>query len=56
MTWISENPAVATVDQSGVVTGVAPGTTTIIATSNLNPSFFATCQVTVEEVLSLIHI
>lgn len=50
VTWISENPAVATVDQSGVVTGVAPGTTTIIATSNLNPSFFATCQVTVEEV------
>ncbi|HSA55674.1 MAG TPA: Ig-like domain-containing protein [Gemmatimonadaceae bacterium] len=30
-TWLTSNPAVATVDNSGVVTGVAPGTVTIHA-------------------------
>jgi uncharacterized protein YjdB len=31
--WSSANPSVATVSPAGVVTGVAPGTTTIVATS-----------------------
>ena len=31
--WESENPAVARVNERGVVTGVAPGTATIAATS-----------------------
>src|SRR6267143_2050815 len=33
ITWTSSNPAVATVDASGVVTGVAAGTATLTATS-----------------------
>src|SRR5690606_27224966 len=32
-TWTSRNTAVATVDDSGIVTGVAEGTTRIVATS-----------------------
>lgn len=31
VTWVSDNPAIATVSSSGVVTGVAPGTTGIQA-------------------------
>ena len=48
VTWISANPAIATVDQNGVVTGVAPGTTTITAISNLDPTKTASCKVTVD--------
>jgi uncharacterized protein YjdB len=33
VTWTSASPAIATVDAAGVVTGVAPGSTTIKATS-----------------------
>jgi uncharacterized protein YjdB len=33
VTWTSSNPLIAIVSQSGVVTGVAPGTATITATS-----------------------
>ncbi|HEX6048310.1 MAG TPA: Ig-like domain-containing protein [Gemmatimonadaceae bacterium] len=33
VSWSSDNPGVANVSQSGVVTGVAPGTATITATS-----------------------
>lgn len=43
--WSSSNQAVATVDNSGKVTGVAAGTTKITATVN---SLTATCDVTVE--------
>ncbi|MBV7599074.1 Ig-like domain-containing protein [Aeromonas sp. sia0103] len=32
VTWVSSDPAVATVDASGLVTGVAPGTATITGT------------------------
>ncbi|WP_310597746.1 beta strand repeat-containing protein [Aeromonas aquatica] len=32
VTWVSSNPAVATVNASGLVTGVAPGTATITGT------------------------
>jgi uncharacterized protein YjdB len=31
-TWASDNPAVATVDGSGLATGVSPGSATITAT------------------------
>ena len=46
LTWISLNEKVATVDSSGVVVAVAPGTTTVIA---LDPESFLynTCKVTV---------
>ena len=45
--WESENPAVAKVNQEGIVTGVAVGNTTIKVTAN--ESLVATCAVTVEE-------
>jgi len=38
VTWSSSNPAVATVDASGTVRGVAAGQTTIIAKSNADPN------------------
>jgi hypothetical protein len=34
--WYSTRPEIATVSQTGVVTGVAPGTTTVIATITVN--------------------
>lgn len=46
LNWTSSNPAVATV-KDGVVTGVAPGTATITATSVENPSISAKCEITV---------
>ena len=46
ITWSSNNESVATVDESGVVTGVAAGTATITATTE-NGGFAATCTVTV---------
>ena len=48
VTWTSANPSIADVDQYGLVTGVKPGTTTITATSNLDPSFSDSVTVTVE--------
>jgi len=44
VTWSSSNPLIATVSQSGVVTGIAPGTATITATSETK---FATAAITV---------
>ena len=46
VTWSSADEKVASVDENGNVTGVAPGTTTITATVNGQS---ATCKVTVEE-------
>lgn len=46
VTWTSANTAVATVSSAGVVTGVASGTTTITAASNVAQAF---CTVTVTE-------
>ena len=46
ITWSSDDESVATVDESGVVTGVAAGTATITATTE-NGGFAATCTVTV---------
>ena len=36
--WSSENNSIATVSETGVVTGVGVGTTSIVATSTANPS------------------
>jgi sucrose-6-phosphate hydrolase SacC (GH32 family) len=47
VTWKSSDPLIATVNSSGVVTGVAPGAATIIATSTVNPNASDTSIVTV---------
>ena len=47
VTWSSDNTAVATVDASGVVTGVAAGTATITATAHDGSGVSASCTVTV---------
>ena len=47
VTWSSDNEAVATVDENGVVTAISAGTAVITATSNLDASFTASCVVTV---------
>lgn len=46
VTWTSSNTGIATVND-GVVTGVALGNATITATSEENPLFTASCEVTV---------
>jgi hypothetical protein len=48
--WTSSDPDVATV-ADGVVTALAPGTTTITAIPSANNEFSATCVVTVELVI-----
>ncbi len=48
VTWTTSDETIATVDAEGVVTGVAKGTATITATSVLDPTKSATCEVTVE--------
>lgn len=50
LTWKSDNTAVATVDDNGVVKGIAAGTAKITATSTTNPAITATCAVTVQAV------
>lgn len=47
VTWASSDQAVATVDESGVVTAVASGTATITVTSVADTSLTATCSITV---------
>ena len=49
--WSSSNPSVATVDNTGKVTAIEPGTTTITATANDGSGVSASCEVTVKEKL-----
>ena len=51
VTWNSSNPSVATVDNTGKVTAIAPGTTTITATANDGSGVSASCVVEVKEKL-----
>jgi len=48
VTWSSADERIATVDEYGLVTGLQEGTTTIRATSKLDPDFYAECTVNVE--------
>lgn len=48
VTWKSSNQNIATVDSSGKVTGIKPGTATITVVSN-DGGYVATCKVTIEE-------
>ena len=48
VSWSSANNNIATVNASGVVTGVAEGTVAITATSTTDPSITASCNVTVQ--------
>ena len=47
VTWKSQNEAVATVDDNGVVTAIAVGETTITATTTDGSNLSASCKVTV---------
>lgn len=53
LTWISSNPNVATIDNTGKVTAVANGTTTITCQSTDNPSIKCTAQITVKSVTAI---
>ena len=44
--WVSMDERIATVDQSGNVTAVGAGTTTVHAVATSNQDIYATCQVT----------
>ncbi len=47
VTWTSDNESVATVDETGMVTGLSLGTAVITATSTLDPTKSASCVVEV---------
>lgn len=49
LTWTSSNESIATVDQNGKVTPVAPGTATITATAKDGSNVSGSCKVTVTE-------
>ncbi|SKC45910.1 S-layer homology domain-containing protein [Maledivibacter halophilus] len=49
VTWFSENPEIATVDNNGRVKGIEPGTVTIIAQSQTNPQVKGALTLTVVE-------
>lgn len=50
ITWSTSDPAIATVDENGTVTGVSVGTVDIVVTSVDNPAVSAACKVTVADV------
>ena len=49
VTWTTSDPAVATVDESGLITAIAAGTATITATTTDGTDLTASCKVTVED-------
>ena len=51
ISWSSSNPSVATVDNTGKVTAIAPGTATITATANDGSGVSAQCKLTVNELI-----
>ena len=51
VTWTSTNPAIATVDNNGVVTAIAEGTAYIRATTQQEPTRFDDCTVTVTKAI-----
>ena len=51
ISWTSSNPSVATVDNTGKVTAVAPGTATITAMANDGSEVSASCEVTVNKLI-----
>jgi len=51
--WTTSNPGVATVNTSGLVTGMAEGTVSITATSADGSNKFGTCMVTVNPNLTV---
>ncbi|MDR1335663.1 MAG: Ig-like domain-containing protein [Tannerella sp.] len=53
VTWTSDNPAVATVDDGGAVTAIVPGTAKITAASVIDASRTAACTVTVLDVSAI---
>lgn len=53
LTWISSNPNVATIDNTGKVTAVANGTSTITCQSTDNSSIKCTAQITVKSVTAI---
>lgn len=53
LTWTSSNPSVATIDNTGKVTAVANGTSTITCQSTDNPSIKCTAQITVKSVTAI---
>ena len=56
VSWSSNNEAVATVDQNGLVTGLKAGTATITATAAKNSSIQATAQITVTKSTTLYYL
>ncbi|MCM5663883.1 LamG-like jellyroll fold domain-containing protein [Galbibacter mesophilus] len=53
VTFTSNNPEIATVDENGLVTGISSGTAIIEVASQFNPEAKSTVEVTVEGGLSL---
>ena len=51
VTWASADETIASVDANGVITGVAPGTTTVTVTSEEDPEASDTVKVTVKEIV-----
>lgn len=56
VTWSSKNPAIATVDEGGMVTGVKKGTATIVATAADGSKATGTVMITVTQPVTSINI